>query len=57
MLHLNACVYYYASVKQGLGTTLWVYDGKGMAYVRLALSCSCLWVRSVWMWFPVVLRH
>ncbi|XP_053198326.1 cyclic nucleotide-gated cation channel beta-3-like [Scomber japonicus] len=34
VLHLNACVYYVASVYVGLGTSLWVYNGVGSAYLR-----------------------
>lgn len=37
MLHLNACAYFVASVHQGLGSTTWVYDGKGTAYVKSLL--------------------
>ncbi|XP_028825957.1 cyclic nucleotide-gated cation channel beta-3 isoform X2 [Denticeps clupeoides] len=33
-LHLNACLYYVASAYEGLGTTEWVYDGEGNAYLR-----------------------
>ncbi|KAK2528675.1 Cngb3 [Columba livia] len=29
ILHINACVYYWASDYEGLGSTRWVYDGKG----------------------------
>ncbi|KAM9337571.1 cyclic nucleotide-gated channel beta-3-like [Symphorus nematophorus] len=43
MLHLNACVYFVASVHQGLGSTTWVYDGKGSAYLR----CYYYAVRSL----------
>uniref|UniRef100_A0A665X3D1 Cyclic nucleotide gated channel subunit beta 3, tandem duplicate 1 n=1 Tax=Echeneis naucrates TaxID=173247 RepID=A0A665X3D1_ECHNA len=43
MLHLNACVYYVASVHQGLATTTWVYDGNGTAYLR----CYYYAVRSL----------
>ncbi|XP_030613065.1 cyclic nucleotide-gated cation channel beta-3 [Archocentrus centrarchus] len=43
MLHLNACAYYVASVHQGLGTTTWVYDGNGTAYLR----CYYYAVRSL----------
>ncbi|KAK5850107.1 hypothetical protein PBY51_014386 [Eleginops maclovinus] len=42
-LHINACIYYVASVHQGLGTTTWVYDGKGTAYIR----CYYYAVRSL----------
>ncbi|KAJ0059865.1 hypothetical protein NL108_014127 [Boleophthalmus pectinirostris] len=42
-LHINACFYYVASVFQGLGTTHWVYDGKGTAYLR----CYYFAVRSL----------
>lgn len=28
-LHINACAYYWASEYEGIGTTKWVYDGKG----------------------------
>uniref|UniRef100_A0A1A8JDU0 Cyclic nucleotide gated channel beta 3 n=2 Tax=Nothobranchius kuhntae TaxID=321403 RepID=A0A1A8JDU0_NOTKU len=43
MLHLNACAFYVASVFQGLATTTWVYDGKGIAYLR----CYYFAVRSL----------
>ncbi|XP_069554211.1 cyclic nucleotide-gated channel beta-3 [Brachyistius frenatus] len=43
MLHLNACVYYVASVHQGLKTTQWVYNGEGSAYLR----CYYYAVRSL----------
>ncbi|XP_044196396.1 cyclic nucleotide-gated cation channel beta-3-like [Thunnus albacares] len=43
MLHINACIYYSASVYQGLGKTLWVYSGKGSAYLR----CYYYAVRSL----------
>ncbi|XP_057688591.1 cyclic nucleotide-gated cation channel beta-3-like isoform X2 [Corythoichthys intestinalis] len=33
-LHINACLFYWGSDYQGLGSTKWVYDGKGNAYVR-----------------------
>uniref|UniRef100_A0A671UL73 Cyclic nucleotide gated channel subunit beta 3, tandem duplicate 1 n=1 Tax=Sparus aurata TaxID=8175 RepID=A0A671UL73_SPAAU len=42
-LHINACIYYVASVNQGLGKTHWVYDGKGTAYIR----CYYYAVRSL----------
>lgn len=28
-LHLNSCLYYWASAYQGIGSTQWVYDGVG----------------------------
>uniref|UniRef100_A0AAV2L2I4 Cyclic nucleotide-binding domain-containing protein n=1 Tax=Knipowitschia caucasica TaxID=637954 RepID=A0AAV2L2I4_KNICA len=34
VLHINACVYYVASLYQGLGTSHWVYNGNGTAYLR-----------------------
>ncbi|XP_028288518.1 cyclic nucleotide-gated cation channel beta-3-like [Parambassis ranga] len=43
ILHLNACVFYVASVSQGLKSTTWVYDGKGSAYLR----CYYFAVRSL----------
>nr|XP_019942828.1 PREDICTED: cyclic nucleotide-gated cation channel beta-3-like [Paralichthys olivaceus] len=43
VLHLNACIFYVASVHQGLGSTTWVYDGKGSAYLR----CYYFAVRSL----------
>ncbi|KAF6727981.1 Cyclic nucleotide-gated cation channel beta-3 [Oryzias melastigma] len=43
VLHLNACVFYVASVSQGLATTSWVYDGNGTAYLR----CYYFAVRSL----------
>ncbi|XP_073081903.1 cyclic nucleotide-gated channel beta-1 [Manis javanica] len=33
-LHLNSCLYYWASAYQGIGSTHWVYDGVGNSYVR-----------------------
>ncbi|XP_072307430.1 cyclic nucleotide-gated channel beta-3-like [Eucyclogobius newberryi] len=42
-LHLNACFYYVASVYQGLGTSTWVYNGNGTAYLR----CYYFAVRSL----------
>lgn len=35
VLHINACLYYVASAYQGIGTTKWVYSGRGNAYVTL----------------------
>ncbi|XP_062297906.1 cyclic nucleotide-gated cation channel beta-3-like [Scomber scombrus] len=43
VLHLNACIYYVASVSQGLGSSLWVYNGDGSAYLR----CYYFAVRSL----------
>ncbi|XP_060950302.1 cyclic nucleotide-gated cation channel beta-3-like [Limanda limanda] len=43
VLHLNACLFYVASVHQGLASTTWVYDGKGTAYLR----CYYFAVRSL----------
>ncbi|XP_063780134.1 cyclic nucleotide-gated cation channel beta-3 [Pseudophryne corroboree] len=34
ILHLNACIYYWASVYEGIGSTKWVYDGNGNMYLR-----------------------
>ncbi|TRY56032.1 hypothetical protein DNTS_013859 [Danionella cerebrum] len=34
ILHLNACIYYVASDYEGIGTTKWVYSGKGSAYLN-----------------------
>ncbi|KAJ7312085.1 hypothetical protein JRQ81_006423 [Phrynocephalus forsythii] len=33
-LHVNCCLYYWASTFQGLGSTTWVYDGEGNSYIR-----------------------
>ncbi|XP_062996936.1 cyclic nucleotide-gated cation channel beta-1 [Elgaria multicarinata webbii] len=33
-LHVNSCLYYWASSSQGLGSTPWVYDGEGNSYIR-----------------------
>lgn len=30
-LHINACLFYWGSDYEGLGSTKWVYDGKGNA--------------------------
>ncbi|XP_053323185.1 cyclic nucleotide-gated cation channel beta-3 [Spea bombifrons] len=34
ILHINACIYYWASTYEGLGSTKWVYDGNGNMYLR-----------------------
>ncbi|KFP31077.1 Cyclic nucleotide-gated cation channel beta-3, partial [Colius striatus] len=34
ILHINACLYYWASDYEGLGSTRWVYDGNGNMYLR-----------------------
>ncbi|XP_053169384.1 cyclic nucleotide-gated cation channel beta-3 [Hemicordylus capensis] len=34
ILHINACIYYWASTFEGLGSTKWVYDGQGNMYLR-----------------------
>ncbi|KAG7277867.1 hypothetical protein CRUP_001319, partial [Coryphaenoides rupestris] len=33
-LHINACLFYLGSFYEGLGSTKWVYNGKGNAYIR-----------------------
>ncbi|MGH0189721.1 UNVERIFIED_CONTAM: hypothetical protein FKN15_038244 [Acipenser sinensis] len=33
-LHCNACLFYWASDYEGLGSTKWVYDGVGNSYIR-----------------------
>ncbi|XP_039088511.1 cyclic nucleotide-gated cation channel beta-1 [Hyaena hyaena] len=33
-LHVNSCLYYWASAYQGLASTHWVYDGVGNSYIR-----------------------
>lgn len=30
-LHINACLFYWGSAYEGLGSTKWVYDGQGNA--------------------------
>lgn len=40
-LHVNSCLYYWASAYEGLGSTTWVYDGEGNRYKpRLRSLCS-----------------
>ncbi|XP_058524396.1 cyclic nucleotide-gated cation channel beta-3 [Ochotona princeps] len=34
ILHINACIYYWASNYQGIGSTKWVYNGEGNKYLR-----------------------
>uniref|UniRef100_A0A4W4FL43 Cyclic nucleotide gated channel subunit beta 1a n=1 Tax=Electrophorus electricus TaxID=8005 RepID=A0A4W4FL43_ELEEL len=33
-LHCNACMFYWGSDYEGLGSTKWVYDGRGNSYIR-----------------------
>ncbi|XP_030650078.1 cyclic nucleotide-gated cation channel beta-1 [Chanos chanos] len=33
-LHCNACMFYWGSDYEGLGSTKWVYNGKGNSYIR-----------------------
>lgn len=42
-LHCNACLYYWGSAYKGLGSTQWVYDGKGNRLVKQMLEC--FWFR------------
>ncbi|XP_053710559.1 cyclic nucleotide-gated cation channel beta-3 isoform X2 [Synchiropus splendidus] len=45
-LHINACLFYWGSDYEGLGSTKWVYNGQGNAYGSLMhannLSSRCL---------------
>ncbi|XP_066480498.1 cyclic nucleotide-gated channel beta-3 [Tiliqua scincoides] len=34
ILHINACLYYWASIYEGIASTKWVYDGQGNMYLR-----------------------
>uniref|UniRef100_A0A4X2K488 Cyclic nucleotide gated channel subunit beta 3 n=1 Tax=Vombatus ursinus TaxID=29139 RepID=A0A4X2K488_VOMUR len=34
VLHINACIYYWASDYEGISSSKWVYDGKGNSYLR-----------------------
>ncbi|XP_060100314.1 cyclic nucleotide-gated cation channel beta-3 [Heteronotia binoei] len=34
ILHINACLYYWASDYEGIGSTRWTYDGEGNMYLR-----------------------
>ncbi|XP_078397361.1 cyclic nucleotide-gated channel beta-3-like [Cetorhinus maximus] len=34
LLHINACIYYWASEYEGINSTKWVYNGKGNRYLR-----------------------
>ncbi|KAM4028005.1 cyclic nucleotide-gated channel beta-3 [Anomaloglossus baeobatrachus] len=34
ILHINACIYYWGSTYEGIGSTKWVYDGNGNMYLR-----------------------
>ncbi|XP_069757211.1 cyclic nucleotide-gated channel beta-1-like isoform X2 [Narcine bancroftii] len=33
-LHINSCLYYWASDYEGIASTKWVYDGEGNSYMR-----------------------
>ncbi|KAG9474741.1 hypothetical protein GDO78_003285 [Eleutherodactylus coqui] len=33
-LHINACLYYWASDYEGIKSTKWVFDGEGNSYIR-----------------------
>ncbi|XP_038665033.1 cyclic nucleotide-gated cation channel beta-3-like isoform X3 [Scyliorhinus canicula] len=37
LLHINACIYYWASKYEGINSTKWVYNGKGNSYVSCFL--------------------
>ncbi|XP_070798251.1 cyclic nucleotide-gated channel beta-3 [Pituophis catenifer annectens] len=41
ILHINACLYYWVSTYQGLGSTKWVYDGEGNMYLRCYYWAVC----------------
>ncbi|KAM6458342.1 cyclic nucleotide-gated channel beta-3 [Liasis olivaceus] len=47
VLHINACLYYWASTYEGLGSTKWVYDGKGNMQVALYLRSYYWAVRTL----------
>lgn len=34
-LHCNACLYYWGSAFNGLGSTKWVYNGEGNRFVKV----------------------
>ncbi|OCT76958.1 cyclic nucleotide-gated cation channel beta-3 [Xenopus laevis] len=34
ILHINGCIYYWASSYEGIASTKWVYDGNGNMYLR-----------------------
>uniref|UniRef100_UPI00398EA2B6 cyclic nucleotide-gated channel beta-3 n=1 Tax=Pristiophorus japonicus TaxID=55135 RepID=UPI00398EA2B6 len=37
LLHMNACMYYWASEYEGINSTKWVYNGKGNSYISCFL--------------------
>ncbi|CAB1339673.1 unnamed protein product [Coregonus sp. 'balchen'] len=39
-LHINACLFYWGSDYEGLGSTKWVYDGRGNSKVALFQGCD-----------------